>query len=69
MMIENVNKPILGIYLKAGVPPKRDIKEFPVSKENLLPVGYMLTPRHFLPGQFVDVQATTKGKGFQGYYE
>lgn len=40
--------------------------EFPITPENLLPIGYMLGPRHFAMGQFVDVQAVSKGKGFQG---
>jgi len=31
-----------------------------------LPVGYCLGPRHFRIGQFVDVQATSIGKGFAG---
>jgi large subunit ribosomal protein L3 len=52
--------------MKAGVPPKYAVREFPVTKENLLPVGFMLSARHFTPGQFVDVQGYSIGKGFQG---
>jgi len=37
-----------------------------VTPENFLPVGYCLGPRHFNIGQFVDVQAVSKGKGFEG---
>jgi ribosomal protein L3 len=29
-------------------------------------VGTELTARHFIPGQFVDITATTRGKGFAG---
>ena len=29
-------------------------------------MGTTITALHFVPGQFVDAQATTKGKGFQG---
>ena len=36
-----------GHFLKNGLPIKRHMTEFPVTKENLLPVGYMLSPRHF----------------------
>ncbi len=65
--IEFINKPTLGLFLKAGVPPKRNIKEFHITPDNVLPIGYMLTPRHFNVGQYVDVQGISKGKGFQGY--
>ncbi len=65
--IEEVPKPILGIFLKAGVPPKRHIKEFKITPENALPLGYIITARHFVAGQLIDIQATSKGKGFQGY--
>ena len=36
--------------MKADVPPKYKLKEFRVERENLLPVGFMITPRHFTPG-------------------
>ena len=31
-----------------------------------MPIGYVIGPRHFKIGQWVDVQATSIGKGFQG---
>jgi len=37
-----------------------------VTKENLLPVGFMLSVRHFTPGQLVDVKGVSNGKGFSG---
>jgi len=37
-----------------------------VSEDALLPVGTSITARHFAPGQYIDVQGTSKGKGFQG---
>ena len=52
--------------MKYNLPPKRDLAEFRVTPENLLPIGYCLGPRHFKIGQFVDVQATSIGKGMQG---
>jgi large subunit ribosomal protein L3 len=61
-----LSKPEIGQFLKANVPPKKDIFQFTITKEGILPVGFMLTVRHFLPGQFVDVIGTSKGKGFQG---
>ena len=32
----------------------------------MLPIGTSITARHFAPGQYVDVQGVTKGKGWQG---
>lgn len=62
----NVTKPVLGHLAKAGVAPKRQLQEFRVSEDALLPVGTTLSALHFAPGQFVDVCGTSKGKGFQG---
>jgi 50S ribosomal protein uL3 len=64
--VKNTRRPLLGHFIKHGVPPKKDIKEFRVNKENLLPSGYVLTVRHFVPGQFVDVQGISKGHGWAG---
>lgn len=61
-----MKKSTLGHFVKAGVPPKRVLSEFRVSKECLLPVGYMMTARHYTPGMFVDVVGRTVGHGFQG---
>ena len=46
------------------LPAKRFVTEFPASAP--IPMGTMLTAAHFVPGQFVDCQAKTTGKGFQG---
>ncbi len=51
---------------KQGVPPKRKLVEFRVSKDGLLPVGAEIAASHFLAGQFVDVTGTSIGKGFAG---
>ena len=50
----------------AKVEPKRKLQEFRVSPENVIPVGAEITVEHFVPGQFVDVTATSMGKGFAG---
>ncbi|KAH9951993.1 mitochondrial 50S ribosomal protein L3 [Amylocystis lapponica] len=57
---------MLGHFRKAGVPPKRIVKEFPVTSDAHLPVGTTLSAIHFVPGQYVDVIANSLGKGFQG---
>ncbi|KAF8636702.1 hypothetical protein AX17_003506 [Amanita inopinata Kibby_2008] len=61
---------MLGHFRKAGIPPKRIVKEFLVTPDAHVPVGkYMrstISAIHFVPGQFVDVVANSIGKGFQG---
>lgn len=64
--IKTIKKAQLGHFLNAGVPIKKHTAEFQVTRENFLPVGYMIGPSFFKVGNFVDVQGTTKGKGFQG---
>lgn len=64
--LKKLTKPLLGHFVKARVPPKKVLAEFKVSKECLLPIGYMMTPRHYTPGMFVDVVGRTVGHGFQG---
>ena len=56
----------MGHFLKHYLPPKEHLAEFKVTPENFLPIGYCIGPRHFKIGQFVDVQAVSIGKGFQG---
>ena len=54
---------------KAVYQPETDAqsrKEFRVSDDCVIPVGTQLSATHFIAGQYVDVQATSKGKGFQG---
>ena len=52
--------------LRYQVAPKMKLTEFPVSADACLPSGIELLASHFVAGQFVDVQAKTIGKGFQG---
>ncbi|KAG6950644.1 hypothetical protein JG688_00014071 [Phytophthora aleatoria] len=63
---KNVSKPVLGHLSKAGVPAKRQLQEFRVSEDALLPLGTTLSALHFNAGQYVDVCGISKGKGFQG---
>ena len=55
-----------GEFAVAKVEPKRKLAEFRVSPDNMIEVGAEITANHFVPGQFVDVTGTSKGKGFQG---
>lgn len=52
-----------GQYLKYGLQPKKYEYTFKVTPENFLPIGFALGPRHFKINQFVDVTATSIGKG------
>ena len=53
-------------FEKHGLPLKRYLREFRVTEDAMLPIGTSITARHFVPGQYVDVQGVTKGKGFAG---
>jgi large subunit ribosomal protein L3 len=64
--VKNVTKPERERFAKAGVEPKMKLKEFRVAPDALLEVGASLSAEHFVPGQKVDVTATSIGKGFAG---
>jgi large subunit ribosomal protein L3 len=55
-----------GTFAVAQVEPKRKLAEFRVTPANLIEAGAEITADHFVPGQFVDVTGTSKGKGTQG---
>ncbi|KAL0946620.1 hypothetical protein HGRIS_012816 [Hohenbuehelia grisea] len=63
---KTTTKQMHGHFRKAGVPPKRIVKEFPITPDAHVPVGTTLSAIHFVPGQYVDVIADSIGKGFQG---
>lgn len=64
---KNVAPSTRSICKLAGVSPKANLAEFRVrTDEGLIPPGVELTADYFAVGQLVDVQATTKGKGFAG---
>jgi len=63
---QNVKRPMRGHFAKAKVEPKRKLAEFRVSEDAVLDVGAQLSAAHFVPGQYVDVIGTSKGKGFAG---
>jgi len=63
---KNIKKPQAGHFAVHSVPPKRHLTEFKVSDDAMLAPGTKLTAMHFVPGQFIDVQGVSIGKGFQG---
>lgn len=64
--VKNVSKPLRGHYAKANIEPQKKLVEFRVAADALLEVGAEILASHFVPGQFVDVSATSIGKGFAG---
>ncbi|HEY0646494.1 50S ribosomal protein L3 [Phenylobacterium sp.] len=63
---KNTSKAMRGHFAKSEVEPKHKLVEFRVSEDNLIDVGAEITADHFVPGQKIDVTATTVGKGFAG---
>jgi large subunit ribosomal protein L3 len=63
---KNVAKPQRGHFGKAEVEPKARVAEFVVAEDAVLDVGAEITADHYVAGQFVDIQGSTQGKGFQG---
>lgn len=61
-----VNKPKMGQFEKAGVAPKRFIREFRLDDTASYEVGQEINVESFEAGDKVDISGKSKGKGFQG---
>ena len=61
-----VNKPVKGHFAKANVPVKKHLREFRLDSIEGIKVGDELKADVFAAGEKIDVQGTSKGKGFQG---
>ena len=61
-----VNKPIKGHFAKNKLTPKKHLREFRVDSIDGIKVGDELKADVFAKGDKVDIQGTSKGKGFQG---
>ena len=62
-----INKPEKGHFAKANIAPKKHLREFRVDEiEEGVTVGTEVKADTFEVGDKIDVQGTTKGKGFQG---
>lgn len=59
-------KPMQGHFAKAGVTPRRVLREFKVDSGTELKPGDEVRSDIFKPGDRVDISGTSKGKGFQG---
>ena len=63
---KHVNKAELGHFEKAGVTPKRHLKEFRLDDCAALEAGAVVTVDTFAAGEKVDITGITKGRGYTG---
>ena len=63
---KTVNKPMKGVFAKAGAPVKRFIREFRFENSADYKAGQEIKADVFAAGDRIDVTAVSKGKGFQG---
>lgn len=61
-----VNKPILGLFKKAQVSPKKYLREFKLDDISGYTVGQEIKCDIFSEGDIIDVTGTSKGHGFTG---
>ena len=61
-----LNKPEKGHFAKANVTAKKHLREFRLDSIEGIKVGDELKADVFAAGEKIDVQGTSKGKGFQG---
>ena len=63
---KKVNKPKAGHFAKAKLEAKKHLREFRLCDVSNIKVGDEIKADIFAVGEKVDIQGTTKGKGFQG---
>ena len=63
---KHINKPEKGHFAKAGLTAKKHLREFRLETVEEYKVGDEVKADIFQAGEKVDIQGTTKGKGFQG---
>ena len=61
-----LTKPEMGHLNKAGVAPKKYLREFNLENAAELNIGDLVKADTFKVGDFVDVTGTSKGHGYQG---
>ncbi len=61
-----LNKADLGQFKKANLAPMKTLKEFRMENLDTLEVGTVLDVAQFAEGDKVDVQGTTRGRGYTG---
>lgn len=63
---DKVNKPMQGHFAKANTGALRVLREFRLEDCSAYNVGDAIQPEIFAVGDIVDVQGTSKGKGYAG---
>ena len=63
---KHINKPEAGHFAKAKLANKKHLREFRLENVENYKVGDEIKADVFEAGEKIDVQGTTKGKGFQG---
>ena len=63
---KKLNKPTKGHFTKVNVTPKKHLREFRLDSVEGITVGQELKADVFAVGDKLDIQGTSKGKGFQG---
>ena len=63
---KGTNKPMQGHFKKNDIAFKKILKEFRLEDTSAMNVGDILKADVFAAGDVIDVQGTSKGKGFQG---
>ena len=63
---KSLNQPQLGHLQKSNLQPLKYLKEFKVPQNHEFEIGQVLTVDMLSPGQLVNVQGKTIGKGFAG---
>ena len=61
-----INKPEKGHFAKSKLSPKKHLREFRLDSIENVKVGDELKADIFETGEALDIQGTSKGKGFQG---
>jgi large subunit ribosomal protein L3 len=64
--VKRVTKAMKGHFGKAGLPPCRVLREFPVEAASEVKVGDKVSVDLFAAGEEINVTGISKGKGFQG---
>lgn len=63
---KHVIKPMAGHFSKAGIEPKKYLREFRLEDISAYEVGTEIKADIFATGDKIDVVGTSKGKGYQG---
>lgn len=63
---KSLTQPELGHLQKSNIQPLKYLKEFRINEDNEFQIGQILNVDSFLPGQLVNIQGKSIGKGFSG---